>query len=302
MSGKACCALGKRLGPVRLAALNDILRTPGHRSFGKLATEFGESDKKPIERHKHRCLKVGNPEKKPLVPPPEDLPEVRVSQGTEGTDVGTNPGVPTGSTDTRPRAPVSGKLAKTKDEKVAHVLGQMAAGAFDPDRDIVLLANEWDMAPGSVANIVAEAARFRRINRGDVTQIAELAMSYWRRIYNNALDAEPEFPDTKSKLLAVAAQAQAGWDKASGLYDDAIKINLNLSADPGFQAAAVQFVETVQAVLADVPAITARVAARLGVAVPQEVIAAALSEADALIAERMNPSEPPAMLTMGTTA
>ncbi len=297
MTSKICCVLAKRLDTVRLGQLNDILRTPGHASFGKLAVEFGVGDKKPIERHKHRCLKIGNPEKKPLVPPPEGLPAVRVSHETIGTGVGTNetcPNVPTGQEPLRPRAPVAANLAVSKDEKVAHVLGQMAAGAFDPDRDVMPLANLWNMAPGSVSAIVAEASRFRRLNRGDLAQIAELAMSYWRRIYNDAMTTEPEFPDTKSKLLAVAAQAQAGWDKAAGLYDDASKIQINIGTDPRFVEAARRYVETVQDVHAAAAVIGARVAERLGDA-PPELVAAILAEAAALLTERLNDVASPAL-------
>jgi hypothetical protein len=295
---KTCCALARRLGPDRLATLNDILRTPGHRSFGKLATEFGENDKKPIERHKHRCLKVGNPERKPLAPPPEGLPKVRVSQGTNGTGDGTHSDVPTALDDTRPRAPVSPNDAKSKAERVAYVLGQMAAGTFDQDRDVLLLANAWDMAPGSAANIANEALRFRQIHRGDLSLVSEMSMSHWRRIYNDAIVAEPAFPDTKSKLLSVAASAQTGWDRAAGVLDDATKIQVNLGADPAFMTAAKKYVDTVQGVLGDPAALVERVAARLGAAVPRDIIAAVLAEADVAIGEKMNP-EPPALLTTG---
>lgn len=308
MSIGCACAVGKTLDAKRIAKLDAELRTLDHRSFRKLAEAFGmPGQKSAIERHKRNCLGLAQPFKPPpKVEPPADLPPVVKARKGRGTapvgQRGTVPGVPEVSQPdaARPRAPEVAITATSHEDRVLCIVAQMAAGTWDGPRDISELATSWALDRDTVRRMASEAALICRVDRGTVEDRRQASMGYWRRLYEEALTAAaaPGEFDATSKCLAVAASAQSGWDRAAGVLDDATKIQVNLGADPGFMTAAKKYVDTVQGVLGDPTALVERVAARLGAAVPRDIIAAVLAEADVAIGEKMNP-EPPALLTTG---
>jgi len=176
-------------------------------------------------------------------------------------------------------------------------VSQMAAGTWDGPRDISILAPSWDLDRDTVRRIAGEAALVCRVDRGTVEDRRQASMGYWRRVYEEAMlaAAAPGEFDAASKCLSVATQAQTGWDKAAGLYEDG-KTTVNIFGDPRFLEAARKYVETVQDVLDGAGQLADRVRARLGADVSLEVIAAVLAEADAAIEDRMKTATQPPML------
>lgn len=305
MTSPACCKLAETLGPQKLQKLNAELRDPEHRSFRKLADALGvPGQKSAVERHKKQCLGIGQGfDAPPKVEGPKDLPPVKLrGRGTVSLgQAGTGGGVPEVSqaTPARARAPEAAIPATPREERVLAIVSQMAAGTWEGPRDISVRAGEWGLDRDTVRLMATEAALVCRIDRGSVEDRRQASMGHWRRVYEEAMlqAAAPGEFDAASKLLAVAAQAQTGWDKAAGLADD--KVVVNIGTDPGFRQAAERYVATVQGVLADAGALAARVAARLGLpSVPLDVVAAVLAEADAAIVEQVQPDKP-ALLTTG---
>lgn len=300
MRGKACCSLAEKLGG-RVVKLDAELREQGHRSFRKLAEAFGVSGQKSaIERHKHRCLGLAAPlGPVPRAEPPKDLPAVEVAPKRRGTvsqgQAGTVAAVPEVSQpDAAPaRAPEVANAAATHEERVLYIVSQMAAGTWDAPRDISALAASWGVDRDTVRRMSAEAAVICRVDRGTVEDRRQAAMGYWRRVYEEAMTASlsPGGFDAASKCLAVAAQAQAGWDKAAGIHEDG-KTVINIVQHPQFVAASAKLVDAVQGALEDVTAVAARAAARLGYPVPPALAAALLEEAQALVEERMRAERP----------
>ena len=307
-SEKSCCSLAEKIGGRRLVDLDAELRRPDHRSFRKLAEALGmPGQKSAVERHKHRCLGLAVPLGPPVpkVAPPKDLPPVEVApRGTAPVGQrGTAPSVPEVSQPdpTRARAPEVAITATSHEDRVLYIVSQMAAGTWDGPRDMTTLAASWGFDRDSVRRLAAEAALVCRVDRGTVEDRRQASMGYWRRVYEQAMTeavAPGEF-DAASKCLAVAAQAQTGWDRAGGVYDDTTKV-VNVYSDPRFVEAAKRYVDTVQDVLDGAGALAERVAARLGTTVPIDVIAAVLAEADAMIAERVRGASAPPQIGDGS--
>lgn len=295
-----CCKVAGTLGK-RLAKLDEELRSPEHRSFRKLAEAFGvPGQKSAIERHKHRCLGIAGKyggTSTVMVESPKDLPPVeaapkskpprrKVSQGQAGTARS----VPEVSQPdaARARARESAKDATSHEERVLHIVSQMATGTWDGPKEISELAGSWGLDRDTVRRMAAEAALICRVDRGTVEERRQASMGYWRRLYERAMDEadQPGEFDAASKCLAVAATAQTGWDKAGGVYDDATKVTA-IFGDPRFVEAAKRYVDAVQGVLDSAGAIAERVRARLGADVPLDVIAAVLAVVDEAIEERV---------------
>lgn len=302
MSG--CCSLAEKIGG-RISALDKELRTQGHRSFRKLAEAFGvPGQKSAIERHKRQCLGLAQPfDPPPKVDPPTDLPPVKVAPKVSQGQRGTVAGVPEVSqaSPAHARAPEVAITAESREDRVLHIVSQMAAGTWDAPRDISNLSRDWGLDRETVRLMATEAALVCRVDRGTVEDRRQASMGYWRRVYEEAMlaAAAPGEFDASSKCLAVAASAQTGWDKAAGIYEDGSK-TINIFGDPRFVEAARRYVDTVQDVLDAPGALMERVAARLGAGVSLDVIAAVLAEADAVIAERVSGSTPaPPMLGTG---
>lgn len=299
-----CCKLADTLGAEKLRRLDALLRAPGHPSFRKLAETFEVvGQKSAIERHKHRCLRVSQGfEPEPVKDPPR-RPTVRVDPVPSVPEVSQGQGAPAGTLEVDPlraRAPESVKPATTLVDRMAHIVSQLAAGTWDSGRDIPRCAAMWGLAEDSVRHTVRHVLAARRLNRGDTTAIEEESVAFytWQAEDLQATLNDCVEPEEKAKVHARLTEVRTRIDNVLLGTKSSNVVNVNLGADPRFMEAARRYVDTVQSVLADVPAIEVRVAARLGSAVPSEVIAAVLAEADALIGERVQP-ERPALLTTG---
>lgn len=291
----ACCSLAEKLGGRRLADLDAELRTHAHRSFRKLAEAFGvPGQKSAVERHKHRCLRVGEPFDVPEVKDPpvrgpvQTVPEVSQGQRPEA-------GIPAESV-SRGRAPETVTPAKTLLERTAYVVSQMAAGTWDSPRDIPRCAETWGLHPQSVRDEVRVIFAARRLDRGDVEQREEESLAFyaWQLEDLRAVLTDCTDPEEKAKVHARITEVRGRMDLVGGLGGKATVNNFNFGTDQRFIDAARRYVDTVQDVLASAAAI----AARLG-AVDPDVVAAVLAEAEALLDERLAPPKP-TLLTQGT--
>lgn len=301
MSGKACCALGRRAD---IGAINAALRSG--MKVREVAKLYGVG-KTVVGEHRATCLKLDT---KPPATTLEDQQESSESQPKEanGGVVRGQSGQPSGA----PRARLENdpKDAKTFVEQSLVCADMIAEGRWLGRPSVRFLSALWGLSADAVrdrhqAGVVAAAADRGRIEAerqvaiGALQKQEQIALAAFSES-KSVLDEEgnPSFSAGDSKFLAIAQKARSEIAKIAGCVTPPPPVTVNLGADPRFMEAARRYVDTVQSVLADVPAIEVRVAARLGSAVPSEVIAAVLAEADALIGERVQP-ERPALLTTG---
>lgn len=270
MSNKTeCCALAKKLGPHRTVDLNAELRRTNHRSYRKLAVEL-QVRHGAIERHKKNCLKLCEPSTKEVkafvVPDMAGVPEVsHVSRGTDETLDGTDGTPATPADGSAPRAParVPGNASEVRRIRRLAITSAMADGTWDTPRDnVAKRAAEWGLSVHTVADIVREAAAAAEVDPETVKARRAVALGRWGwgvQKARDAIEAGPEGVDTMSKLLSAYAQMQSGWDKAAGVLDDSVKVQINVTTHPIF----VELMGAVMATLRGFPEARARVTAML---------------------------------------
>lgn len=291
-----CCGLVEKLGK-RLAALNDELRQPGHRSFRKLAEAYGlAGQKSAIERHKHRCLRVGAPFEAPpvqdppartvRVDPPESVPEMSLGHAATA-------GIPSADPP-RARAPEVVVDAKTLEERMAHIVSQMLAGTWDSARDTPRCAAAWGLHEDTVRHTVSHIFAARRLNRGDMAQREEEALAFyaWQLGELQATLLTCETPDETAKVHARITEVRARMDAIAVPRAQTVN-NFNFGTDPRFIEAAHRYVDTVHGVLGSTSEIVERVAKRLKTPIPAEAVEAVLAEAAELLLERVSPVAAP---------
>lgn len=293
-----CCSVAKALDPKALAKLDAELRAPGHRSFRKLAEALGMvGQKSAIERHKHRCLKVGQgydvpPVKDPprgrtvRVEPVPSVPEVSQGQGS-----GPFSGSGTASVDPlRARAPEAANVATSLPDRMAHIVSQLAAGTWDSARDIPRCAAMWGLAEDSVRHTVRHILAARRLNRGDTAAIEEESVAFytWQAEDLQATLTDCVEPEEKAKIHARLTEVRERIDAILLGTKPGTIVNLNLGNNPAFVEAARRYVDAVQGVLGAAPQIAARLAETLPGA-PPALVSAVLAEAAAMLEERLAP-------------
>lgn len=288
---ETCCSLAEKIGGRRLADLDAELRRPDHRSFRKLAEALGvPGQKSAVERHKHRCLRVGEPFVVPPVASPPDRGPVRVdpvprvpevSQG-QGAEVGTVPADPSHA-----RAPESITPAKTLAERMAYIVSRMGFGTWDSARDTPRCAAAWGLHEDTVRTTVRHILEGRRMNRGDVAEREEEALAFyaWQVEDLQAVLKDCVEPDEKAKVHARLTEVRGRMDAVAIPRAGTVN-NFNFATDPRFLEAAQKYVDTVQEVLDSAAVIAGRLSA------DPALVASVLTEADALLRERLTVAKP----------
>lgn len=284
-----CCAFAQRLPPERLAALNDELRRPDHRSFRKLAAWLGaDGMKSAIERHKHKCLGITTLR----VPPVQDPPPAkaaRVDPESVPPDRGTVLGHPgtVAPGPTKSRAPVSHKSATSLEERHAYIQTQLASGTWDSARDIDRCAEMWGLHPDSVRHTVRHVLAGRRVNRGDVEAREEESLAFYAWQVDDLRDSlnDCDRVDDRAKVHARLTEVRARMDSIAIPRGGAA----GGSSAEEFTRAVGQYVEAVNATLEDVAGVGLDVAD-----IPAEhierVLRAARAKLDARLAALVEPA------------
>lgn len=220
------CSVGARLAPDRLAALNELLRQPGHDGYRKLAERFGLGDgaKNAMRAHAMRCVRGAGAE-----PPPELAASVPACPGTEagtGRDGATEEvGQPgrdgTGLPGARARG--SANDAKTRDERVDYILGQRIAGRWDSARDSRRLSRLWGLAVDTVQEYARTAADIHERMSDDLETERRAHAARWLFNWRAAV---------KAGKHREANDALAGYAQTMGLVDTRTQLNIAIAGHP----------------------------------------------------------------------
>lgn len=242
--GSACCGLATKLGPEKLAELDEELSRPNHLGFKKLAAVYG-TNHMAVKRHKHGCLGL-----------------TLRAEGEHGEQVGTDghgaeSDVP-GKGETPPPVPpgeLAPRVTRAREPREPHgshedcvlaIVARIAEGLLVPS-DVPTWAAAWGRGESTVRAMVREAYLHARIDRGSLEERRTLAMGMWEtqiKLCDEALSPPVESGKKRrglsamdrAMLLRERREAIAGWCKAAGVFDDS-KLTINLAVNPVFVSA-----------------------------------------------------------------
>lgn len=233
MSGKACCAMARRLAG-RLAALDLELRKGAHLGYAKLATQYGQPASS-IERHKKVCLGLGRAPKATVPTPDPAVAPVIVVAPKPSKEASKNGGGK--SLDAQEQVAGAGareppNLAESRAHKVAWILREMILGRWTEDNEragVRELAERWKLQTSTVEEYARSARDSLAISAASVAEVRAYSAHWHETIRDKALDGEE--PD-----LRTAAQAQNNFDRALGVVGDSKQVTINIVQHPAFVA------------------------------------------------------------------